>query len=148
MPLIAPTNLTLSLLFQHDEQKKADHHFKLAEYGIIEVSGRDASKLLQGQCTINVFTLNNKQAALSAICNIKGRVISLFYLIKKEEDFFWLVLPSHLVNPTIDVLKKYAVFFKVSISDISSQVLQINVKSLNNLLYCISRISFGKSLNS
>ena len=115
-----PRPLFDNIITHHHTSNKAACYFNLAETGIIKVSGQDASKLLQNQCTINVQSLGEQKAQISAICNLKGRVLSLFYLLKKHDDFY-LLLPMSLLDPTIQLLKKYAVFFKLTISDVSTQ---------------------------
>lgn len=87
-------------------------------YGLIKIAGNDASKFLQGQLTCNVDTLTS-QATLAAHCNPQGRVISLFYIFKSTDAYF-LCLPRDMISIAINALKKYAVFFKVTIEPIDS----------------------------
>jgi folate-binding protein YgfZ len=80
----------------------------------ISVSGPDAGSFLQGQITCDVTTLEDGQYTLGAYCNIKGKVESLFYLIRNDDTYF-LYLHPDLADPTLTELKKYAVFSKVAI---------------------------------
>jgi len=93
---------------------------RLNDFSFIKISGSEASKFLQGQLTINVETLND-HAKLAAHCNSQGRIISLFYILKWAESFL-ICLPPDNLDIAISALKKYAVFFKVQIEDISAQL--------------------------
>lgn len=116
MPL---ASLPLKLFAEIINCCEADCHticFDVPHLGIIEVAGPDATTFLQGQCTNNVHTLAANKAQISAICNTQGRVMSLFHLVKKN-DCLYLILPTDLLQTTVNLLKKYAVFSKVSIND-------------------------------
>lgn len=88
-------------------------------YGLIKISGNDAGKFLQGQLTCNV-DLMTTQAKLAAHCNPQGRIISLFYIFNLANEYY-LLLPIDMVTIAINALKKYAVFFKTAIEDVTSQ---------------------------
>jgi hypothetical protein len=82
------------------------------------VRGAGAEKLLQGQLTCDVARLTPLQPQLGAYCNLQGKVVVSFYLLKRWFDQhweYWLVLPDDLQQITLDTLKKYAVFFEVTI---------------------------------
>jgi tRNA-modifying protein YgfZ len=87
----------------------------LSDYSAIDIDGIDASKFLQGQITINIDTPTNLQSCLAALCNPKGRIISLFHIAKTELGFH-LIMPKSLIEITLNHLKKYAVFYKVDIT--------------------------------
>lgn len=88
----------------------------LSSYSFIDVTGVDAERLLQGQLTINVSTPDEETAYLAALCNAKGRVISLFF-ISKIEHGFRLFMPQSIIKTTIEHLNKYGVFFKAVIQE-------------------------------
>ena len=87
---------------------------KLDSFSYFDVMGSDADKLLQGQITINTSTPSNQLAHLAALCNPKGRIISLFHICCIDAGFR-LFMPNSIIETTILNLKKYAVFFKVNI---------------------------------
>jgi len=87
----------------------------------ISVSGPDAGKFLQGQLTCDVIALEDGQYTLGAYCNIKGKVESLFYLVR-DDDTYFLYLHPDLAERTLSELKKYAVFSKVTL-DLSEKSL-------------------------
>lgn len=67
------------------------------------VSGKDAATFLQGQTTADVNKLafigdDKPNCGLSAICNRQGRVISLFWAIKVDDETFHLLLPESLAE--------------------------------------------------
>ncbi len=92
----------------------------LNNFGLIKISGIDANKFLQGQITVNIDLVTENQLTLAATCNPQGRVLSLFFINKKEGDFY-LILRSDTIESTLAHFKKYAVFFKVAITDDSNQ---------------------------
>ena len=70
----------------------------------INVSGADACKFLQGQLTCDVTALADGKYTLGAYCNIKGKVESLFYVMRSGNDYllflismcFMIPMPIHL----------------------------------------------------
>lgn len=88
----------------------------LSHLGVITLTGPDASKFLQGQCTIDVQKIADNQAKIAAICNREGRAVILFHLIK-QQDSFHLLLPKDILHESLLWLKKYAAFSKVTIQD-------------------------------
>lgn len=87
---------------------------ELPEYSAIDVTGADAAKFLQGQLTISVDTPNNSKACLAALCNPKGRIVSLFHIVAIVKGFR-LIMPKALIGLCLTHLKKYGVFFKTEI---------------------------------
>lgn len=84
----------------------------------ISVSGPDATPFLQGQLTSDVTELSDTYFTRSMHCNLKGRIITLFSIMKTESGYL-LVLPTTLMNITLNALKHYAIFSKVTIEDSS-----------------------------
>lgn len=87
----------------------------LTDYGILKVSGPDAAKLLQGQLTCDITLANATNCLLGAHCNPQGRIISLFHLFADNECFY-LIMRTDMLEIAQQALKKYAVFFKVALS--------------------------------
>lgn len=88
---------------------------------VISVTGPDACKFLQGQLTCDVAALHDGQSTLGAYCNIKGKVESLFILHRRGEEYF-LNMQQDLIQPTLQELKKYAIFSKVKLDTIERGV--------------------------
>ena len=89
--------------------------------GLIELRGEDSLKFLQGQVTCDLNTLKPDQVLSGSHCTPKGRVIFLFSAQLVDDNR--LVLETHpsVVGIALASLKKYAVFFKTKIEDISAQ---------------------------
>jgi len=88
--------------------------------GLIQVSGENTEKFLQGQLTCDVTEVTAQQSRLGAHCDPKGRIQATFRLFKYHSDYYFL-LPQNMVLHLINCLQKYAVFFKVKLTDVSEQ---------------------------
>ena len=93
----------------------------LAHVGFLQVSGTDAVKFMQGYSTCNLDNLHTHQIMLGAICDIQGRMLTSFRILKHQDT---LILRMHrpLVPKTIAFLSKYIVFSKASVTDISDDL--------------------------
>lgn len=85
----------------------------LVDYTVVAVEGSDACKFLQGQLTCDVVKLAENSSTLAVHCDPKGKVTSLFRLVKFNATQFWLIIHHSFLPSAIDFLKKYAVFSKV-----------------------------------
>ena len=84
------------------------------DIGVLRISGVDAKKFLQGQITCDINKLTMDTGLYGAICSIKGRIITSFYLVQKDDDVLML-MTKELVETTRLHLTKYAVFFKAKL---------------------------------
>ncbi len=98
--------------------------YDLPSRGFLSVKGEGALKLLQGQLTCDVTEVNPAQTRLGSHCNFQGRVISLFR-INWFNDQYLLSMPRSLIPIALAALKKYAVFFKVTLTDVSESIVQM-----------------------
>ena len=89
--------------------------------GFLRVSGPQARTLLQGQLTCQMDDLTPDVSRLGAQCNPQGRIISFFRLFFWM-DAFYLQMPLNLIPIAEAALKKYAVFYKVEITDVSADM--------------------------
>lgn len=92
----------------------------LPNLGLLCVEGVDAKKFLQGQLTCNLEKISPTQTQLGAHCNPQGRIISFFRLFYNQERYY-LQMTQTMIPLALAALKKYAVFFKVTLSDASDQ---------------------------
>ncbi|OOF71334.1 YgfZ/GcvT domain-containing protein [Rodentibacter caecimuris] len=97
----------------------------LTDYQLIQVSGDDASTFLQGQLTCDVNLLAEGSSTLTAHCDPKGKMTSIFQLIRLEPQQFLILIRSALLPAALDALKKYAVFSKVIFQSIDWQIVGI-----------------------
>lgn len=96
----------------------------LSHLGLLCVEGNDAKKLLQGQLTCHLDELVEGGTLLGAHCNPQGRMISFFRIFLSDKKYY-LQMPRTSVSLALAALRKYAVFFKVTLSDISDSILQL-----------------------
>lgn len=87
------------------------------------VAGNDAATFLQGQTTADINKLSfindeseTHQCGLSAICNRQGRVITLFWAIKVDNNTFHLLLPAILAEKVQKHLSVFIFRSKVEIT--------------------------------
>lgn len=101
---------------------------QLTHLGLLKISGPDAAKFLQGQLTCQVNDITESCSTLGAHCNPQGKVISLFRIFFYQNSYF-LQLPREMVDVAKQALAKYAVFFKVLLTDVSDQFFQYGLIS-------------------
>lgn len=100
--------------------------FLLDQFGFIKVSGKDAATFLQGQLTADINTITPSHSSLCARCTPQGRVVSVFRIFQYQDAYF-LRLPLAMVQITIESLKKFAIFSKVTIEDKSLEWVAIGI---------------------
>ena len=104
-------------------------------FSCINISGADSYKFLQGQITANLDDLNTpaSKPILSAYCNVKGRVISVFYIAKQSENNYDFLFLGDTEDIFVKKIKKYSVFSKIQFSEAEfiTDYLPENFKSLN-----------------
>lgn len=91
------------------------------DQGCILVTGPQAMTFLQGQLTCDVKNC----PTLGGYCNTQGRLISIFHLLKNEtseQDTYYLLCPLEILDSTLKTLKKYAMFSKVTLSNITEHL--------------------------
>lgn len=111
--------MTLNSLFA-PRQPVASNHLPLTimllnDWQLVNVTGPDANKYLQGQLTVDVAALTEHEHTLCGHCDAKGKMWSDLRLFHRAEGFSYLVRRSVAENQ-ITELKKYAVFSKLTIS--------------------------------
>lgn len=93
----------------------------LTAKGVILVEGADTEKLLQGQLTCDISQLTTENALKGALCDVKGRMICSLACTRTHSGTTLLIMHKGLVDSTLTTLKKYAVFYKVTLSDVSNE---------------------------
>ncbi|MCK5719014.1 MAG: folate-binding protein YgfZ [Thiomargarita sp.] len=78
----------------------------LSHFGLIKVTGKDASIFLQGQFTNNVLQVTATKHQLTAFCTHQGRILMSFRLFKRQAAYY-LLLPKENVNAIIKRLQMY-----------------------------------------
>lgn len=113
---------------------------------IISFTGKDAANFLQGQTTCDVLSLDDTNSGYGALCNPKGRVISLFHLVKRNE-IFYMTLSCDLSAAVIKRLKMFVFRSNVIIDDVTSQFVILGVNEalpfvLENTLRPLANIQY------
>ena len=96
----------------------------LPHWGCIAIVGSEAATFLQGQLTNDTVNLANDETVLAAHCDPKGRMHANFYLHRQSEQCFYLFMPRATITTALAALKKYAVFSKAELTDISHNLTQ------------------------
>jgi len=89
---------------------------KLKNKGIIQITGEERAKYLQGQITADINHLKDDNALLSCHCNFKGKIWSVFFTFAWQDSIL-LVTHSSVLAQSLSELNKYAVFAKADISE-------------------------------
>lgn len=93
--------------------------YPIRNMAIVEVSGPDSAKFMQGQFSCNINSLHGQQFSYGACCNAKGRMVTSFAICQTphaEPNHYLLSMASDVVEITLGHLKKYKVFFKCTMS--------------------------------
>jgi tRNA-modifying protein YgfZ len=98
----------------------------LPSLGLLQVSGVDAAKFLQGQLTCDVRQISPQMATLGAYCDQKGRILASFRLFMRDNNYY-LSLPKSILPATITELQKFAIFSKITLADVSDKFNQFGI---------------------
>ena len=107
----------------------------LSYLGLIEVSGDDKNKFLQGQLTNDINAISSSLSHLSGLCTPKGRLRTLFFVFS-QNDKLYLQLPIPLLEETLKRLKMFVMMSKVELLDVNDTIVKIGIygkKSVNHL---------------
>ena len=91
----------------------------ILEYlSILELNGKGSFELLQGQITADMEKVSDNECVMGAICDLKGSVISSFFVTKnlKDDGGYFLIGDKELMIETKDLLQKYQPFYDTSLS--------------------------------
>lgn len=88
----------------------------MAEHRLLQVTGRDAQKFLQGQLSCDLRRLEQQDVLFGAHCNPKGRMISSATIAQTGETSIGLRVRANIAEPALAALHKYIVFSKAAIT--------------------------------
>jgi len=91
----------------------------LDDRGVIEVSGPDAGKLLQGILTNDLDTLEPGSALLAALLTPQGKILFEFFVSRKDDGYL-LETARGSVADAIKRLNMYKLRAQVAINDVSA----------------------------
>lgn len=95
----------------------------LSHIALIRASGNDSSAFLQGQFSNDVRQVSANRHQLSSYSNPKGRMLSLFRLFQRGDDYY-LSLPQSLLESTLKRLRMFVLMSKVSLEDAGEQLVR------------------------
>ena len=102
------------------ENTPTNYLCRLDNKGLIELTGEERLKYLQGQVTANLEQLNADGALLSCHCDFKGKTWNVFYALQ-HQDAILMLSHQESIPGSIAELKKFGVFAKVDIQDRTEQ---------------------------
>jgi folate-binding protein YgfZ len=87
------------------------------EFSYLSVTGDDSASFLQSQFTNDVLSLESDSLdhILSGYCNPKGRLIALIRVLRVKKSYYYLILPSELVETVFKRLNMFVLRSKVKI---------------------------------
>lgn len=108
------------LLYNYQTQQ-APCLIQLKSLGVIEVTGPDAQSFLQGQFTCDLQHLSWQNWQAGGYCDAKGKLWATFRLVGDKERIL-IFLARESLAATLNQLKKFAVFSKVTLTEIDTQM--------------------------
>jgi tRNA-modifying protein YgfZ len=120
------------IVFPTQQSEQASCLYPIAHLSVLSVAGKDAATLLQGQITCNVNDISEHKASFGAMCNAKGRVITTFLLLKKEQGFL-LILPTVLLELVKKRLQMYVLRSVVTLTDCSDTLCLLGLSTAGEL---------------
>ncbi|MFG6666535.1 YgfZ/GcvT domain-containing protein [Halomonas sp. HNIBRBA4712] len=98
-----------------DHDLSFEGELRLDHLSALDIKGEHAEKFLQGQTSAQVSLANATFAPLTCFCTPKGRVIANGQLMKVAEQHYRLLLSTTLAEKLAGHLKKFAVFYQVTL---------------------------------
>lgn len=89
--------------------------------GLLRASGTDTATFLQGQTSNDVRHVDGEHHQLNSYCTPKGRILTLFRLFQRGDDYF-LQLPQQLLAATQKRLTMYILRSQVILTDASGEL--------------------------
>lgn len=94
----------------------------LSQFCVIQVTGPDSERFLQGQLTCDLVNLTKDTWVAGACCTAKGRMVANFIVTRIDEGYC-LRLPKQQAEPFLTYIKKYAAFFKANLQLLDNLVI-------------------------
>lgn len=120
--------------------------------GLLVIRGEDSHKFLQGQVTCDVKKLVASDGfsltCLGAHCTPKGRMLFSFRAIELDTETIALDLPLTLLESALQRLKKYSIFYKVTLVDAREDYscLLLHRSQLDAIAETFSRLPTGANV--
>ncbi len=89
---------------------------RLPHLGLLRFTGPDAQSFLQGQISNDTRRLSENRSLLASYSSPQGRVLALMHLLPHSSGVA-AILPSELIPPTMEALRRFVLRAKVKIED-------------------------------
>ncbi len=123
-----------SVYFPEHEERAFDavqtYACDLSNLGLIRASGEDASSFLHGQFTNDLNLVNADTSQLSSYCNAKGRMLAIFRIFKRDDDYI-LLLRRDVIDVVLNKLNMFKLMAKVELTDISNELVVFGIAGPN-----------------
>jgi aminomethyltransferase len=98
--------------------------FRLPERGVVEVTGVDRVRWLDGMISADVKALKSGDGAFGLLLTRQGRVVADLHVLARDESF-WLELERAGVATVIERLSGYVIADDVALADRSDEVARL-----------------------
>ena len=95
-----------------------------SNWGLIELTGTDRVRFINGMCTANIETLAEGDWVRAAMCNVKGRLLAVFDVVNRGDSIL-LICEPQLAASTMDALETYAIADDVEFSRPALQIYRV-----------------------
>ena len=95
-----------------------------SDWGLISVSGADRVRFINGMCTGNIESLPVSKWLRVAMCDRKGRLLSVFDVVCRQDDLL-LICERQLAQATVTELEKYAIADDVEFALVQLDVFRV-----------------------
>lgn len=93
----------------------------LAHLGLLRAAGADTAEFLQGQTSNDVRLVDAEHHQLSSYCTPKGRMLALFTLFMRDDDYY-LQLPQELLAAVQKRLSMFIMRSVVKLEDVTDEL--------------------------
>ena len=93
----------------------ADVLADLSHLAVLRAEGTEAQSFLQGQLSNDIRLVTSARAQLSAYCNAKGRMYSIFLVFQRTDGAYHLQLPASIAEPTLKRLRMFILRAKLKL---------------------------------
>lgn len=109
------------------------HQANLSTFKLLKAQGEEATKYLQGQLAIDMINLADNSSSMGFLADHTGKVFSIFRLFKINTQLVYLlVYGQDNFDELFTRLKKFAVFNKVTFSQVEDFYLSTFLVASNN----------------
>jgi len=90
--------------------------FLLNDRSVIQVSGSDSQTFLQSQFSNDINKIADGEFQINSYCQHQGKIIAIIWVVKVN-NYFYLSLPTSLLNKILDKLNMFKMMSNVTFTD-------------------------------